>query len=143
MIFRGTYDNIDGIRRPYITVRVRSADGMWIPLPFLIDSGANATFLDTSCLQQIGANPDAVSERTATGVGGKAAHVQFPTSLRFESLEGTKTFSGTIGVFTDSDACDTPVLGRDVLDSFRLIFDQGRNVILLLAPPHDYDIVLR
>jgi hypothetical protein len=143
MIFRGTYDNIDGIRRTYITVRVRSADGMWIPLPFLIDSGADATFLDASCLQQICANPDAVSEQTATGVGGKVAHVQFPTSLRFESLEGTKTFSGTIGVFTDAEACDTPVLGRDVLDSFRLIFDRGRNVILLLAPPHDYDIVLR
>ena len=92
MIFRGAYDNIDGIRRPYITVRVRSADGMWILLPFLIDSGADATFLDASCLRQIGANPDAVSERTATGVGGKVAHVQFPTSLRFESPEGTKTF---------------------------------------------------
>jgi hypothetical protein len=143
MIFRGAYDDIDGIRRPYITVRVRSAEGVWIPLPFLIDSGADATFLDASCLQQIGVDPDAVSERTATGVGGKAAHVQFSTSLRFESLEGTKTFSGTIGVFTDSEACDTPVLGRDVLDSFRLICDPGRNVILLLAPPHEYDVVVR
>ena len=43
MIFRGAYDDIDGIRRPYITVRVRSAEGAWIPLPFLIDSGADAT----------------------------------------------------------------------------------------------------
>jgi hypothetical protein len=143
MIFRGAYDDVDGIHRPYITVRVRSVNRVWIPLPFLIDSGADATFLDASCLRQIGADPDAVSEQTATGVGGKAAHVQFSTSLRFESLEGAKTFSGTIGVFTDSEACDTPVLGRDVLDNFRLIFDRGRNIVLLLAPPHDYDVVVR
>lgn len=143
MIFRGAYDDIDGIHRPYITVRLRSADGMWIPLPFLIDSGADATFLDASCLQQIGATLGATSEQSASGIGGKAAHLQFSTALRFESSEGTKTFSGTVGVFTNAEASDTPVLGRDVLDHFRLIFDRGRNVILLLAPPHDYDVVMR
>lgn len=143
MILRGAYDDIDGIRRPYITVRVRSAEGTWIPLPFLIDSGADATFLDASCLQQIGAAPSAVPEQTAIGIGGKATHVQFSTTLRFESPDGTKTFSGTVGVFTDPEASDTPVLGRDVLDHFRLIFDRGRNIILLLAPPHDYDVVVR
>ena len=143
MIFRGAYDDIDGIRRPYITVRVRSAEGAWIPLPFLIDSGADATFLDATCLRQIGADSNAVPEQTATGIGGKAAHIQFSTALRFESSEGTKTFSGTIGVFIDPEACDTPVLGRDVLDHFRLIFDRGRNIILLLAPPHDYDVIMR
>jgi hypothetical protein len=42
MIFRGAYDDIDGIRRPYLTVRVCSAEGIWIPLPFLIDSGADS-----------------------------------------------------------------------------------------------------
>lgn len=45
MVFRGTYDDISGVCRPY-TIRVRSADGAWIPLPFLIDSGADTTFLD-------------------------------------------------------------------------------------------------
>ncbi len=143
MIFRRAYDDIDGVRRPYITIHVRSAEGVWIPLPFLIDSGADATFLDASCLRQIGADPNALSERTATGVGGKAFHIQFSTILRFESPEGTKAFSGTGGVFTAPKACDTPVLGRDGLDHFRLICDRARNLILLLAPPHDYDVVVR
>lgn len=143
MIFRGVYDDIDGIHRPYITVHVRSAQGIWIPFPFLIDSGADATFLDASCIQQMGATSDTASEQTASGIGGKAAHVQFSTVLRFESPEGTKTFGGTIGVFTNLEASDTPVLGRDVLDHFRLIFDRGRNIVLLLAPPHDYDVVVR
>ena len=89
MVFHGAYDDIDGIRRPYITVRVRSAEGMWIPLPFLIDSGADATFLDASCLQQIGAPSGTISEQTASGIGGKASHVQFSTTLRFESLNRT------------------------------------------------------
>jgi hypothetical protein len=41
MVFHGAYDEINGVRRPYITVRVRSADRAWIALPFLIDSGAD------------------------------------------------------------------------------------------------------
>ena len=142
MVFRGAYDNINGVRRPYLTILVRSRDGAWIPLPFLIDSGADATFLDASCLQQMETDPGIVSERTVSGVGGKAAHIQCVTALRFASEEGAKTFTGTIGVFTDPEACDTPVLGRDVLDNFRLIFDRGRNSILLLSPPHDYEVVL-
>jgi hypothetical protein len=143
MVFRGAYDDINEVRRPYITILVRSRDGAWIPLPFLIDSGADATFLDTSCLQQMGIDPGTASEQTASGVGGKAAHIEFATALRFESEEGTRTFTGTISVFTDPETCDTPVLGRDVLDNFRLIFDRGRNSILLLSPPHDYEVVLR
>ncbi|MSQ48391.1 MAG: hypothetical protein EXR78_08455 [Deltaproteobacteria bacterium] len=137
MIFRGTYDDIEGIHRPYITVQVRAAEGIWIPLPFLIDSGADATFLDVSCLQQRGAASGIVSEQTASGIGGKAPHVQFSTALRFESPEGTKTFGGTVGVFTDPKASDTPVLGRDVLDHFRLIFGGlPRCLNLRNAPPH-------
>ena len=143
MIFRGAYDNINGVRRPYITILVRSHDGGWIPLPFLIDSGADATFLDASCIQQIGADPGAVAEHTASGIGGKVVHTQLATTLRFASEDGTKTFSGTIGVFTDPEACDTPVLGRDVLDHFRVIFDHNRNSILLLSAPHDYEVLVR
>ena len=33
MIFRGAYDDINGVRRPYITILVRSHAGVWIPLP--------------------------------------------------------------------------------------------------------------
>jgi hypothetical protein len=104
MIFRGAYDNINGVRRPYITILVRSRDGVWIPLPFLIDSGADATFLDSSCIQQMSTNPGAVAEQTVSGVGGKAAHIQIATALRFTSEEGTKTFSGTMGIFIDPEA---------------------------------------
>lgn len=143
MIFRGAYDNISGVRRPYITILVRAQNGAWIPLPFLIDSGADATFLDASCLQQMGTDPGVAAEQTASGVGGKVTYIQLATVLRFESAEGTKTFTGTLGAFTDPEACDTPVLGRDVLDHFCLIFDRGRNSILLLSPSHDYDVIIR
>jgi hypothetical protein len=84
-----------------------------------------------------------VVEQTASGVGGKVVHTQLVTALRFASEDGTKTFSGTTSVFTDPDACDTPVLGRDVLDSFRVIFDRNRNSVLLLSTPHDYEVLVR
>lgn len=143
MLFRGSYDAINGVRRPYVTVQVRTASGAWIPLPFLIDSGADATFLDASCVQQLGINLEGAPQRSVSGVGGQVSHVQFSTALRFESPEGAKTFTGTIGVFMNQDACDTPVLGRDVLDNFRLVFDKIRDCILLLSAPHDYDVVVR
>ncbi|MGH7965202.1 MAG: aspartyl protease family protein [Candidatus Binatia bacterium] len=143
MVFRGAYDNIGGVRRPYLTLRVRSTDGIWIPLPFLIDSGADATFLDASCLLQMGIDPTATTESLASGVGGQAAHVPLATALRFESEEGVKTFTGTIGVFVHPGSCDTPVLGRDLLDHFCLVCDRGRDLILLLSSPHDYEVVVR
>jgi hypothetical protein len=55
--------------------------------------------------------------------------------LHFPSEEGMRTIMGTIGVFTDPEACDTLVLGRDVLNNFRLIFDRGCNFIRLLSSP--------
>jgi hypothetical protein len=55
MIFRGACDDIDGVRSSYITILVRSHVGVWLPLPFLSDLGTGATFLDASCLQQVGA----------------------------------------------------------------------------------------
>ena len=143
MVFRGSYDAINGVLRPYVTLQVQTVSRAWIPPPFLIDSGADATFLDASCVPQLGINSEEAPQQSVSGVGGQASHIQFPTALRFESPEAGKTFTGTIGVFIDQDACDTPVLGRDVLDSFRLVFDKMRDCILLLSPPHDYDVVVR
>jgi hypothetical protein len=118
--------------------------GMWVRLPFLVDSGSDTTFLDQSCLEQVGIDPSAAVKTEASGVGGVASHIEFPTQLRFRSKgEGTKIFVGVIGVFTDPAACDTPVLGRDVPDAFRVIIDRERDQILLLSAPHDYTVVTR
>jgi len=44
MIVRGRYVARGGIYRPFVALRVRSASGNWVPIPFLIDTGADATF---------------------------------------------------------------------------------------------------
>ena len=114
MVFRGVYDNINGIHRPYIAILVRSRDGVWVPLPFLIDSGADAAFLDASCLQQMGgrsrsswlSKPPAVSE-------GRLPMCNLPLPYDSSRDEGSKTFTGVVGVFTDPATWDTPVPGRD------------------------------
>jgi hypothetical protein len=145
MIFLGKFVAVKGTTRPFIGIDVRSATGQWIRLPFLIDSGADATFLDQSCLERVGIDPSAVTVKTdAGGVGGTAAHVEFSTQLRFWSeTSEIKIFVGVIGIFTDPAACDTPVLGRDVLDAFKVIIDRARDQILLLSPPHDYTVMTR
>lgn len=143
MIFRGKYVTSEDVSRPYIVMEVKTATDSWIALPFLVDTGADATFLDHSCLQQLGIIPSAVTMQTeVSGVGGSTPFIAFPTQLRLRSeTHESKIFVGTIGIFTDPAACDTPVLGRDVLDAFKTIIDRERAQILLLSPPHDYSLV--
>jgi hypothetical protein len=109
----------------------------------LIDSGADVTVLDHSCIRQFGIDSSVGTVKTeVSGVGGNTPYIEFSTQLRFRSeTDESKVFAGTIGVFTDPAACDTPVLGRDVLDAFKVIFDRDRDQVLLLSPPHDYIVV--
>lgn len=145
MIFRGKYLTSQDVSRPYIAIEVKSATDSWIVLPFLVDTGADATFLDHSCLQQLSIDlPGTTMQTEVTGVGGNTPFIEFSTQLRFRSeTQENKIFVGTIGIFTDPGACDTPVLGRDVLDAFKTIVDRERDQILLLSPPHDYRVVTR
>ena len=145
MIFRGKYVTLQDVSRPYITIEVKSVTDAWIALPFLIDTGADATFLDHSCLQQLGLDASfEAMQTTVSGVGGSTPYMEFSTQLRLRSeTRENKIFVGAIGIFTDPAASDTPVLGRDVLDAFKTIIDYERNQILLLSPPHDYRVMAR
>lgn len=45
MIFRGRYENEAGVFRPYITADVLSPANKWVDVDFLVDTGADETFL--------------------------------------------------------------------------------------------------
>jgi len=51
MIFRGRYENDAGIFRPYISADILSSQGNWVTIDFLVDTGADGTFLDYSLIK--------------------------------------------------------------------------------------------
>jgi hypothetical protein len=78
----------------------------------------------------------------AGGIGGNSVpYFQHPLELKLVSAEGNAIFSGDVNIFLDPHATRFPILGRDVLDNFVVIFDRSQNQILLLQEPDTYQIV--
>lgn len=76
------------------------------------------------------------------GVGGYGVpYFRHPLELKIVSAEGNAIFSGDVNVFLDPHATRFPILGRDVLDNFVVIFDRFQNNILFLRKPDTYQII--
>ena len=142
MIFHGRYRFSSGAYRPFITAYVLSADRKWIKSSFLIDTGADETFLPyrSSSILRIDTSQIEIRDDVG-GVGGYGIpYFHWNTEIKLISPEGTKIFGGEVNVFLDPHATDVPLLGRDVLDTFVAIFDRGQNRITLLDQPDSYRI---
>jgi hypothetical protein len=132
----------DGVVRPVILVRVLAQDGHWWTDDFLLDTGADASTFSVDLQTRLGfASTQAAA---VSGVGGAAASVVINTSLQLERDDG-----GTITIqqgqflgLTGPSAFDMNVLGRDILDLFAVIVDHPGNVVCLLAPRHQYAVVV-
>jgi hypothetical protein len=109
---------------PFVETSIRATDGKWVKVFFLIDLGADGTYLPSEYLKKLGLQLDeAKSEYNVTGVGGqKAKYVPFTTQLRFRSNITRRTFDLEIGIFTQEESLDIPVLRRENSSSF--LFDQ-------------------
>jgi hypothetical protein len=59
MIFRGRYRYNKGAYRPFITLYISSNEGEWKKQSFLIDSGADETFLHSRSIQFLGIDTSA------------------------------------------------------------------------------------
>jgi len=54
MIICGRYEKVGRIYRPYIAASVLSTKGKWVQYLFLIDTGADATFLHYGSIEDLG-----------------------------------------------------------------------------------------
>jgi hypothetical protein len=59
----------DGIMRPVLRGEVLAADGAWIPVPFLLDTGADRTVFSKDILTALRLKQRGAEERLG-GVGG-------------------------------------------------------------------------
>jgi len=136
MIFKGRYSQttLNNPLAPFVEASIRATDGKWVKVFFLIDLGADGTYLPSEYLKKLGLQLDeAKSEDNVTGVGGqKVKYVPFMTQLRFRSNIVRRTFDIEIGVFTQEESLDIPVLGRDVMNFFTLLCDLKANLVWLI-----------
>ena len=132
----------DGITRPTIRAHVQGADGQAYSDDFLIDSGADRTVFSAALSDALNLPSDRPLPTTAlAGVGGTTAFVLMETSIELIRDDGRPVIiRGEFAAFTDLQATDLSILGRDVLDNFDLILSRRRDEVLLLAPNHQYHV---
>lgn len=142
MIFQGRYENEAGIFRPYISADVLSPANEWVDVDFLVAPGADETFLDFCFIREFNIETKGIDVKDDVGgVGGSGVpYFQIDSALKLISSGGTKVFKGKINVFLDPHSSEVPLLGRDVLDNFVVIFDRKQSSILLLDEEEQYKI---
>jgi hypothetical protein len=132
----------DGMPRPVVLVTVPGDGGQLYPEHFLIDSGADRTVFSADFATRLGLPLQLPLSGTGLmGVGGLSEYRLVKTSLEFSRDDGgAARVQGEFAAFTDPQATDLSVLGRDVLNNFDFIMSRRRNEVLLLAPNHQYHI---
>jgi hypothetical protein len=135
MIFEGRYSltTLPNPLAPFIEAFIRSTDDRWVEVFFLIDLGADATYLPSEFVQKLGIQLNAANiEDNVTGAGGqRTEYIPFTTQMKFESNGVQRTFDLEIGVFTEDQSLDFPVLGRDIINFFTLVCDTPANLVWL------------
>jgi hypothetical protein len=133
----------DGVVRPVLRGEVLATNGAWVPVPFLLDTGADRTVFNGAILAAMSPHALAASERLS-GLGGTVRTVSIATRVRFSHEESRKgAFRGSYAAITDLEALDMSVLGRDITNMFAVVVDHPGNVVCLLGQRHQYMIVQR
>ena len=77
----------DGGVRPALLARVLAADGSWLEMFFLVDTGADRTVFSAGAMAELGLQPGETLGNLS-GVGGNAAAVSVNTSIRLQKEDG-------------------------------------------------------
>ncbi|GEM_PF-6217474 len=102
--------------------------------PFSDRPRRRATFLPASYIQTLQVNPATTPVRNdVSGVGSSnLSTLRFLTQARFVGETDEMIVATEIGLFLDPDVLDFPLLGRDLLNLFTLVCDEGQNLVYLL-----------
>lgn len=142
MVVYGWWEETDrGVSEPRVVAAVHPPGGCVRRFEFLVDSGADRTFLPRQCAEEFGIDLLALPlVGDAFGVGSNGLpYYEGEVRLSFRSGGGTVEVATEIGVFRDEGVLDLPALGRDVLDLFTVILDRRRDVVALLEAQEPYE----
>jgi Aspartyl protease len=130
----------DGVLRPIFRGKMTAFDGSLLEVEFLADVGADRTVLCAAIVQRLGL-PSAAAAVQLGGVGGSSATVIVDTAIQLMRDDGgTAVFRGQLAAFTELEALDMSVLGRDISNRFALIVDRPRDLVCMLGAGHQYSI---
>jgi len=141
MLIRGLWTLCDdGIVRPVIESEVLCADGSWLRVELLVDVGADRTVFCAPILATW-ALPHLPAPNQLGGVGGTASTVSIATQIRLPLGGGaTIAFQGSFAGFTQVDALDMCILGRDITNLFAVVVDRPGDVVCMIGKGHRYTI---
>jgi hypothetical protein len=126
----------DGVLRPIFRGKIAALDGSQVLVEFLADSGADRTVLSAAVFERLGL-PSVPAPVQLGGVGGSAATVLVDTAMHMLRDDGgTVIVRGKIAAFTEPEAADMSVLGRDISNLFTLILDRPRDLVCMLGAGH-------
>jgi hypothetical protein len=118
---------------------VEAGDGSWVQVPFLVDTAADRTVFSADILAALHLQP--LSSDRLSGVGGSAASVVIESQIQFLREDALPIrLRGQYAAFTEQEALDMSVLGRDVINLFAVIVDRPRDFVGLLGQRHHYVI---
>jgi hypothetical protein len=86
--------------------------------------------------------PPTLAPLALGGVGGAVPTVGIEISIRLRREDGSAVlFRGTFAAFTQPEALDMSVLGRDITNLFAVIVDRPGDAVCLLGQRHRYVII--
>lgn len=130
----------DEIFRPVIRGEMLSASSTWIPVTFLLDTGADRTVLTSAVLSSL-ALQSQKAEEPIGGLGGVVDSTIVESRIQFIRETGSPvSFRGHFAAVTDASVLDISVLGRDITDNFAVIVDRQQDAVYLLGQRHSYNI---
>jgi hypothetical protein len=131
----------DGVSRPMVEVLLAGASVL--SRRFLVDTGADVTVIRRVTLDALGVALPTTAV-AASGIGGDASLVSLSTYLVLQvEGGGTARVNGPFTASLDPVAFEFDLLGRDVLNNFEVLVSRRRGEVLLLAPPHEYQVIRR
>jgi predicted aspartyl protease len=130
----------DDIFRPVVRGEVLSSTGVWVPVPFLLDTGADRTVFSAAVLSELSL-PVLNAEEPISGLGGVVDSVVLETKIQLLRETGMPvSFRGRFAAVTDLTTLDISVLGRDITDNLAVIVDRPQDVVFLLGQRHGYRV---
>jgi len=123
--------------RPYLEARLALPhQNRWRLCPFIIDTGAERSVLMPTDSRLMGVDRSGLQRDATDGIGG---HCDGYNSFAFIILHDEETsflHNFRINVFIPDESpdlfrIDSSILGRDVLDRLRLVYDKPNNRVTL------------
>ena len=126
--------------RPVIHGLLLKGSGSWMNCTFLVDTGADKTVISGEMLDKLGCEALPAMQQLG-GVGGPVETVIVGTRVLLSRTDGgTVAVEGPFAAFTNFEALELSVVGRDVLNHFSLIVDYSKRIVHLLTGRHRYTI---